>query len=228
MTPPLDRPRSVLLTGLIAALLLVLALGTDTVWLWLTDSFPSVLHDAALGVPPFLPGLRPDPRGESTWAFTLSEDFAALLLVGTAAVLLRRHVVRSPYAGALRRLRDGWSAVVIGGAVAGVFRGFALARMTSASPLGWTAHPLTGAVAGALWGVALGWTVGLAVALVGNPACGSSAACAGSRASHMAKITARRVWRGIRLRRYAGDPVQQARQRLLRHPWPDPRRGHAA
>src|SRR5579859_6583978 len=103
MTPRLDRPRSVLLAGLAAALLLVLALGTGTVWLRLTDAFPSVLRDAAVGVPPFLPGLRPDPRGNSTWAFTLSEDFAALLLVGSVALRLRRHVVRHPYAGALRR-----------------------------------------------------------------------------------------------------------------------------
>jgi hypothetical protein len=168
MTPPLDRPRSVLLTGLIAALLLVLALGTGTVWLWLADAFPSVPHDAALGVPPFLPGLRPDPRGDSTWAFTLSEDFAALLLVGSVGVRLRGHVLRQPYAGALRRLRAGWSAVVVGGAVAGLFRGLALARMTGSAPLGWTAHPLAGAIAGALWGVLLGWTVGLAVALVGH------------------------------------------------------------
>ncbi|RAG84187.1 hypothetical protein DN069_18195 [Streptacidiphilus pinicola] len=168
MTPPLDRPRSVLLTGLTAALLLVLALGTGTVWLWLTDSFPSVLHDAALGVPPFLPGLRPDPRGDSTWAFTLAEDFAALLLVGTVVLRLRSLVVRRPYAGAWQRLGAGWAAVVLGGAVAGVFRGLALARMTAAGPLGWTVHPVAGALAGALWGLALGWIVGLSVALVGN------------------------------------------------------------
>lgn len=168
MTPPLDRPRSVLLVGVTAAVLLVLALGTGTVWLRLTDAFPSVLRLAALGTPPFLPGLRPDPRGDSTWAFTLAEDFAALLLVGTVALRLRHHVVRRPYAGALRRLGAGWSAVVLGGAVAGVFRGLALARMTGAAPLGWTAHPLAGAVSGAIWGGLLGWTVGLAVALVGN------------------------------------------------------------
>ncbi|WP_052433928.1 hypothetical protein [Streptacidiphilus melanogenes] len=168
MTPSLDRPRSVLLAGLTATLLLVLALGTGTVWFRLTDAFPSAAHDAALGVPPFLPGLRPDPRGDSSWAFTLSEDFAALLLVGAVALRLRRHVLRHPYAGALRRLGAGWSAMVLGGAVAGVFRGLALARMTGAAPLGWTVHPLAGAVAGAVWGVLLGWTVGLAVALVGN------------------------------------------------------------
>jgi hypothetical protein len=168
MTPPLDRPRSVLLTGLAAALLLVLALGTDTVWLRLSDAFPSALRYSALGVPPFLPGLRPDPRGDSTWAFTLTEDFAALLLLGAVAVRLRHHVVRHPYAGVLRRLRAGWSGVVLGGAVAGVFRGLALARMTGAAPLGWTVHPLAGVVSGAVWGALLGWTVGLAVALVGN------------------------------------------------------------
>ncbi|MEY9875781.1 hypothetical protein ABH931_005287 [Streptacidiphilus sp. MAP12-33] len=167
MTPPLDRPRTVLLTGVAATLALVLALGTDSVWLRLTQDFPALLHTQALGVPPFLPGLRPDPRGDGTWAFTWSEDFAALLLLGTVAALLRRHVVHHPYAGGLRRLRAGWVAVVAGGALAGAFRGLALARMTDAAPLGWTVHPLAGAVAGAGWGLALGWTVGLAVALVG-------------------------------------------------------------
>ncbi|SEK26449.1 hypothetical protein [Streptacidiphilus jiangxiensis] len=167
MTPTLDRPRVVLLTGVGAALLLVLALGTDVVWLRMTQDVPLVPRTEALGVPPLLPGLRPNPRGDTTWAFTWAEDFAALLLLGTVAGLLRRHVLRHPYAGAGRRLRAGWAAVVAGGTLAGVFRGMALARMTGAAPLGWTVHPLAGAVSGACWGVALGWTVGLAVALVG-------------------------------------------------------------
>ncbi|MEY9843881.1 hypothetical protein ABH940_000945 [Streptacidiphilus sp. BW17] len=169
--PQLDRPRLVLTAGVATALLLVLALGTDTVWLALTDAYGGrLLRPAALGLPLFLPGLRPDPRGDTTWAYLWCEDFAALLLVGAVALVLRRHVLLHPYASRLHRLITGWGAVVLGGAVAGLFRGLIEARMTGDGPIGWTGYPVTGAVAGALWGVALGWTVGVTVAAVSRGA----------------------------------------------------------
>ncbi|WP_051945054.1 hypothetical protein [Streptacidiphilus rugosus] len=165
--PLLDRPRAVLSAGAGTAVLLVLALGTDTLWLRLTEVFGSALRPAALGVPLFLPGLRPNPRGETSWAFTCCEDFAALLLVGVVALVLRKHTRRHPYASVAHLFLTGWRAVVLGGAAAGVFRGLTEARMVAAGPLGWTGYPVLGALAGLGWGLLLGWTVGLVVALTG-------------------------------------------------------------
>ncbi|MEZ0068960.1 hypothetical protein ABIA32_005001 [Streptacidiphilus sp. MAP12-20] len=162
----LGRLRAVLPAGVTAASLLVLALGTDSVWLRLTAAFGGTLRPAALGAPLFLPGLRPNPRGETTWAYTWCEDFAALLLLATVALVLRKHVLYHPSSSRAHRLFTGWRAVVLGGAVAGVFRGLTEARMVAAGPLGWTGYPVTGALAGAGWGLVLGWTVGLTLALV--------------------------------------------------------------
>jgi hypothetical protein len=201
--PRLDRPRRVLLSGLATALLLVLALGTDTVWLRFTDAFGGrLLRPAAAGMPLLLPGLRLNPRGDTTWALTWCEDFAALLLLGVVALVLRKHVLLHPYSTRLHRLLTGWRAVVLGGAVAGVFRGLVQARMTAAGPLGWTGYPVAGGLAGAAWGTAVGWTVGLAAALVAGSGLGRIARGLARRGgtgdrrgmSGMAKITGRPEW----------------------------------
>ncbi|WP_306334175.1 hypothetical protein [Streptomyces sp. KL118A] len=143
-------------------LVLVLAHGSATLLTAFTARAGLSVVPSALGVPFALPGLRATPLGATDWAWQLCEDFAALLLVAVAAARMRRHLRVRPDAGKGRRLLAGWTALIAGTAVAGVWRGMVAARMVEAGPWGWLLLPLTGALFGALWGLALGWLPGAA------------------------------------------------------------------
>ncbi|MEU6821689.1 hypothetical protein ABZ921_13745 [Streptomyces atriruber] len=143
-------------------LALVLAHGSATLLTAFTARAGLSVVPSALGVPLALPGLRATPLGATDWAWQLCEDFAALLLVAVAAARMRRHLRVRPDAGRGRRLLAGWTALIAGTAVAGVWRGMVAARMVESGLWGWLLLPLTGALFGALWGLALGWLPGAA------------------------------------------------------------------
>ncbi|MFD4634661.1 hypothetical protein ACFVYR_33540 [Streptomyces sp. NPDC058284] len=150
-------------------LLLVLAHGSATLLTAFTARAGLSVVPSALGVPFALPGLRMTPLGATDWSWQLCEDFAALLLIATAAARMRRHLRLRPGAGTGRRLLAGWTALVAGAALAGVWRGLVAARMVEAGPWGWLLLPLTGALSGALWGLALGWLPGASALAAGRP-----------------------------------------------------------
>ncbi|MFB7715718.1 hypothetical protein [Streptomyces sp. NPDC056105] len=148
---------------LCACLALVLAYGFGPLLTYTTAHAGLTVVPSALGIPPGLPGLRAAPLGATTWAWQLAESFGALALLVAAVLRVRRHVRRRPDSGRTRRLLAGWTALIAGAAVAGVWRGFVAARMVEAGFAGWVGYAVAGAVFGALWGVALGWLPGLAV-----------------------------------------------------------------
>ncbi|MFE0174487.1 hypothetical protein ACFWZ2_19400 [Streptomyces sp. NPDC059002] len=148
-----------------ACLLLVLLHGSATLLTAFTARAGLSVVPSALGVPFALPGLRATPLGATDWSWQLCENFAALLLIATAAARMRRHLRLRPDAGKGRRLLAGWTALIAGAALAGVWRGMVAARMVESGIWGWLALPSAGALFGALWGVALGWLPGAAAAL---------------------------------------------------------------
>jgi hypothetical protein len=155
----------VVLVGAGACLLLSVLLGSGLVLLELTARIPGLVVPGALGEPLLLPGLRVVPLGGQGWVVMLCEDFAAVLLMCGVLLRLRRHLRLRPAGGRFRRLLAGWSGLILGGAVSGLFRGMVTARQVEAGWLGWLGYPLTAALLGVLWGLLLGWLVGLAVAL---------------------------------------------------------------
>ncbi|MET8683800.1 hypothetical protein ABZV77_06250 [Streptomyces sp. NPDC004732] len=150
-------------------LVLVLAHGSATLLTAFTARAGLSVVPSALGVPFALPGLRATPLGATDWPWQLCENFAALLLIAAAAARIRRHLRVRPAAGRVRRLLAGWTALIAGAAVAGVWRGMVAARMVEAGLWGWLLLPLTGALFGALWGVLLGWLPGAAALTTARP-----------------------------------------------------------
>ncbi|MCX3059704.1 hypothetical protein [Streptomyces beihaiensis] len=145
---------------LCGCLLLTVACGAAPLLTSVTAHVGTVLVPSALGVPFGLPGLRATPLGGTTWAWQLTEDFAATVLCAVAVLRVRRHVRLRPDGGRVRRLAAGWTALVAGGAVAGTWRGLVVARMVEAGWGGWCGYAVAGAVFGAVWGVVLGWLPG--------------------------------------------------------------------
>ncbi|MET9293727.1 hypothetical protein [Streptomyces sp. NPDC003077] len=163
-----------------SCLLLVVLLGIGPVLTGLTASAGLTVVPSALGAPLYLPGLRVTPLGDTPWAVTLSESFAALLLVATAALVMRRHLRGRPVGSRGRRLAVGWWALVAGAAVAGVFRGLVMARLTESGVMGWFGYAVAGVLCGALWGVVLGWLPGLAALASTGAEGGSGGGAAGA------------------------------------------------
>lgn len=154
--------RRVAVTGGLVTLVLVLLFGLDPVLFWATSAHGYLLIPSALGVPFLLPGLRFAPFAGQSWAALGCEDFAALLMVGTVVRVLARHRRRHPGSGRLHRFLTGWAALILGGALAGAFRGLAVARTVDGGPLAHFGYPALGAAFGALWALLLGWIPGLA------------------------------------------------------------------
>ncbi len=154
--------RRVAFAGGLVTLLMVLLFGLDPLLFWVTAHHGYLLIPSSLGVPFLLPGIRFTPFADQGWAALGCEDFAALLIVGTVARTLARHRRNYPSSGRLHRFLVGWGALMLGGAVSGVFRGLAVARVVDGGPLAYFGYPALGAFFGALWCLLLGWIPGLA------------------------------------------------------------------
>ncbi|MFC5908997.1 hypothetical protein [Streptacidiphilus monticola] len=163
----MSRPdrRPVVRAACAATLTVVLLLGITPLWRWAVAAVPVQLAPAEIGTPLLLPPLRLVPLGGTGWTMLACEDFAALVLVLVVGAVMGRHIRVWRRSSRRHRLAAGWGALVLAGAVAGVFRGLVESRLTMSGPLGWAGYPFLGAVAGACWGAALGWAPGLAAAL---------------------------------------------------------------
>ncbi|MEU3373318.1 hypothetical protein ABZ734_22990 [Streptomyces sp. NPDC006660] len=160
MRLPRTAPAVVAVGGV--CLLLTLLFGLTPVLTALTAHAGLALVPSALGAPLALPPLRAVPLGGTGPVQLLCEDFAALVLVTVATLRMRRHVRVRPVAGWARRALAGWSALVVGGGVSGVWRGLVAARLVDAGVLGWVLYGVAGAVSGAAWATTLGWLPALA------------------------------------------------------------------
>ena len=154
--------RRVAFTGGLVTLLMVLLFGLSPLLFWVTAHHGYLLVPSALGVPFLLPGLRFTPFADQGWTALGCEDFAALLLVGTVVRMLARHRRKHPSSGRLHRFLVGWGALMLGGAVSGVFRGLVIARTVDGGPLAYVGYPALGAAFGAVWCLLIGWIPGLA------------------------------------------------------------------
>ncbi|MEY9963110.1 hypothetical protein ABIA33_001136 [Streptacidiphilus sp. MAP12-16] len=162
--------RKVAYAGGAVTLLMVLLFGLNPMLLWITANYGFLLIPSALGVPLLLPGLRFTPLPDQSWTALGCEDFAALLLVGTVVRLLARHRRLYPSSGRLHRFFAGWGALMVGGLLAGLFRGLVVARMVEAGPLGYFGYPALGALSALLCTLLLGWIPGLAAVFAVVPA----------------------------------------------------------
>ncbi|WP_133061676.1 hypothetical protein [Streptosporangium minutum] len=112
---------------------------------------------SAVGLPYGLPGLRLVPLGETGWAFTLTENLAALVLAGVVAwVTVHRR------GGAVRAFFAGWGAFALGAGAAGLLRAVAVSQTVEAGPGAYAGLVLGALAAGLIWGVILGWAAGIA------------------------------------------------------------------
>ncbi|WP_433253245.1 hypothetical protein ACQPYK_09530 [Streptosporangium sp. CA-135522] len=112
---------------------------------------------SALGLPYGLPGLRLVPLGETGWPFTLTENLAALVLVGAVA-----WVTTHRRGGAVRAFFAGWGAFVLGTLAAGLLRAVAVSQTVQAGPGAYAGLVAGALVTGLVWGVVLGWTAAIA------------------------------------------------------------------
>ncbi|MFC1412849.1 hypothetical protein ACEZCY_28045 [Streptacidiphilus sp. N1-12] len=154
--------RRVAFAGGLVTLLMVLLFGLDPLLFWATSHHGYLLIPSSLGVPFLLPGLRFARFADESWAALGCEDFAALLMVLTVVRILARHRRTYPSSGRLHRFLVGWGALMLGGLLAGAFRGIAVARTVDGGPLAYFGYPALGAAFGVLWCLLLGWIPGLA------------------------------------------------------------------
>jgi hypothetical protein len=154
--------RRVAFAGGLVTLLMVLLFGLDPLLFWATSHHGYLLLPSTLGVPFLLPGLRFSAFADQSGTALGCEDFAALLMVLTVARTLARHRRNHPSSGRLHRFLVGWGALMLAGALSGVFRGLVVARTVDGGPLAYFGYPALGAGFGVLWCLLLGWIPGLA------------------------------------------------------------------
>jgi len=150
------------LAGLVAASGLVALFSVPVLTEQITAWAPWVVVPSALGAPFGLPALRLMPLGDLTWASTLLDTLAALLLLVTVYGRLAR---RPPGTGAGGLFFGGWGALVAAAALAGMLRGAYIGGVTPTGLVAALGYAGAGLVVGAGWGALLGWVVGSLAAL---------------------------------------------------------------
>lgn len=155
----LDLPA---LLGALVAVGLVAVFSIRTLAEQITAWVPATVVPSALGAPFGLPAFRVVPLGDLTWATTIVDSLAALLLIVT---VYGRLIRRPTDAGPGRTFMTGWAALIAATAIAGIVRGAYIGGVTPTGWVGALGYGTAGLVIGALWGAILGWSVGVLAAL---------------------------------------------------------------
>jgi endoglycosylceramidase len=150
------------LAGLIGAAGIVALFSVPALTEPITAFAPWVVVPSALGAPFGLPALRVMPLGDLTWATTVVDSVAALLLLATVYGRLAR---RRPDAGPGAAFFAGWRALIAAAALAGMVRGAYIGGVTPTGLVAALGYSGGGLVVGAVWGALLGWAVGALAAL---------------------------------------------------------------
>ena len=152
------------LAGLLGATGLVAVFSVPALTEQVTAWAPWVVVPSALGAPFGLPALRVMPLGDLTWASTVVDSVAALLLLATVyGRLSRRHPDTAPG----RLFFTGWGTLVAAAALAGMVRGAYIGGVTPTGLVAAFGYAGAGLVLGVVWGALLGWVVG-AMAVLGR------------------------------------------------------------
>lgn len=152
------------LAGLLGATGLVAVFSVPMLTEQVTAWAPWVIVASALGAPFGLPALRVMPLGDLTWASTIVDSVAALLLLATVYGRLAR---RRPDIDRASLFFYGWGTLVVAAALAGMVRGAYIGGVTPTGLVAAIAYAALGIVVGVVWGAFLGWVVG-AVAVLGR------------------------------------------------------------
>jgi aryl-phospho-beta-D-glucosidase BglC (GH1 family) len=150
------------LAGLLGATGLVALFSVPVLAEQITAWAPWVMVPSALGAPFGLPALRLVPLGDLTWATTVVDTVAALLLLATVYGRLAR---RRPAVGPGRVFFHGWGALVAAAALAGMVRGAYIGGVTPTGLVAGLTYAALGLALGAVWGALLGWVVGALASL---------------------------------------------------------------